>query len=233
MIEKELLNLKNDSNAKILKRFFKTGANEYGEGDIFLGIKVPIIRNVCSKYYVLNFEKIQKLLESKYHEFRFSALIILINNFEKGSVEDKKNIFNFYLKNIKYINNWDLVDLSSHKIIGNYIFNYSRRNIKILYTLSKSEDLWERRISIISLFYFIKNNEFSDSLKICEILINDKEDLINKACGWMLREIGKRDLKILYDFLDKYANIMPRVELRYSIERLEEEIRLKYLNKKC
>lgn len=233
MIEKELLSLRNDSNAKVLNKFFKTGAGEYGEGDIFLGIRVPIIRSICSKYYALNFEKIQKLLESKYHEFRFSALIILINNFEKDSVEDKKNIFNFYLKNLKYINNWDLVDLSSYKIIGNYIFNYSKKDIKILYTLSKSKDLWERRISIVSLFYFIKNNNFSDALKICEILINDKEDLINKACGWMLREIGKRDLKVLYDFLDKYANIMPRVELRYSIERLEEEIRLKYLNKKC
>jgi 3-methyladenine DNA glycosylase AlkD len=233
MIEKELLNLKNDERSKVLKRFFKTGIGEYGEGDIFLGIYVPIIRNVCKKYSNLDLFKIQKLLESKYHEFRFSALIILINKFEKGTKKNKKDIFNFYLKNLKYINNWDLVDVSSHKIIGSYIFNCSKKDINILYTFSKSNNLWKKRIAIISLWYFIRKDNFQDSIKICEILIDDKENLINKACGWMLREIGKRDANILYDFLDKYANIMPRVELRYSVEKLEKEDKLKYLNKKC
>ncbi|NCC70286.1 DNA alkylation repair protein [bacterium] len=233
-IIKNLIKLRNPEKSKILQKFFKTGIGEYGEGDIFLGIKNPDLRKMAKENLDLDFFEIQKLISSKYHESRLLAVMILVYKFEKTKVLNyKKDIFNFYLKNIKYINNWDIVDLSCYKIIGNYIYNFDKEKINILYNFTSSKNIWERRISIISLFYFIKNNSFSDSLKICEILINDKEDLINKACGWMLREIGKRDIKILYDFLDKYANIMPRVELRYSIERLKNEIRLKYLNKKC
>lgn len=233
-IIKNLIKLRNPEKSKILQKFFKTGIGEYGEGDIFLGIKNPDLRKMAKENLDLDFFEIQKLISSKYHESRLLAVMILVYKFEKTKVLNyKKDIFNFYLKNIKYINNWDIVDLSCYKIIGNYIYNFDKEKINILYNFTSSKNIWERRISIISLFYFIKNNNFSDSLKICEILINDKEDLINKACGWMLREIGKRDIKILYDFLDKYANIMPRVELRYSIERLKNEIRLKYLNKKC
>jgi len=233
-IIENLIKLKNPEKSKILQKFFKTGVGEYGEGDIFLGIKNPDLRKIAKEKINLDFFNLQKLISSKYHEARLLAVMILVYQFEKTKVLNyKKDIFNFYLKNIKYINNWDIVDLSCYKIIGNYIYNFDLEKIDILYNFSKSYNIWERRISIISLLYFIKNNNFSDALKICKILINDKEDLINKACGWMLREIGKKDLKILYDFLDKYANIMPRVELRYSIEKLEEEIRLKYLNKKC
>ncbi|MCF7906330.1 DNA alkylation repair protein [Patescibacteria group bacterium] len=233
-IIENLIKLKNPEKSKILQKFFKTGAGEYGEGDIFLGIKNPDLRKIAKEKIDLDFSNLQKLISSKYHEARLLAVMILVYQFEKTKdLKYKKNIFDFYLKNIKYINNWDIVDLSCYKIIGNYIYNFDLDKIDILYNFSKSNNIWKRRISIISLFYFIKNNNFSDTLKICKILINDKEDLINKACGWMLREIGKKDLKILYDFLDKYANIMPRVELRYSIEKLEEEIRLRYLNKKC
>ena len=233
-IIKNLIKLGSPEKSKILQKFFKTGIGEYGERDIFLGVKNPDLRKIAKENLDLDFFEIQKLISSKYHESRLLAVMILVYKFEKTKfLNYKKDIFNFYLKNIKYINNWDIVDLSCYKIIGNYIYNFDKEKINILYNFTSSKNIWERRISIISLFYFIKNNNFSDSLKICEILINDKEDLINKACGWMLREIGKRDIKILYDFLDKYANIMPRVELRYSIERLKNEIRLKYLNKKC
>ncbi|MCF7795505.1 DNA alkylation repair protein [Patescibacteria group bacterium] len=233
-IIENLIKLKNPEKSKILQKFFKTGIGEYGEGDIFLGIKSPDLRKIAKENLDLEFGKIQKLISSKYHESRLLAVMILVYKYEKTKkLKYKKDIFNFYLKNIKYINNWDIVDISCYKIVGNYIYNFEPEKVKILYKFSNSKNLWERRISIVSLFYFIKNNNFSDTLKICKILINDKEDLINKACGWMLREIGKRDIKILYDFLDKYANIMPRVELRYSIEKLEKQNRLKYLNKKC
>ncbi len=223
----ELKNLKNLKKIKIYKNFFKTDPGNYGEGDIFLGISVPQQRILANKYYNLKLNDLQKLLESKIHEYRLTALIILVIKYQKSS--NKEKIIDFYLKNTKNINNWDLVDLSSNKILGNYLLN---RDKSILYKLAKSNNLWEKRISIISTFEFIKNNQFDDTLKISELLLKDSHDLIHKAVGWMLREIGKKDIKKEEDFLKKYYKIMPRTMLRYSIEKFSEDKKIFYLNKK-
>ena len=227
-LKKELKELSDPKQAEVLQRFFKTGKGEYGEGDIFLGVKVPGQRKVANKFGELFLEDIEKLLNSKIHEHRMTALFILIRQYKKGSESEKNKVFNFYLKNTKNINNWDLVDISAPKVFGDYLLNKPRN---ILYKLAKSDNLWERRIAIISTFTFIRNNEFRDTLKIAEILLNDKHDLIHKAVGWMLREVGKRDQKTEEEFLQKYYLKMPRVMLRYAIERFEERKRKFYLGK--
>ena len=223
-LEKELKIKANPEKAKILQRFFKTGPGEYGEGDVFLGIVVPEIRKLVKKYSNLKIKEIIKLLHSKIHEERLTALLIMVNKFQVE--EDKEKIYNLYLKNTKYINNWDLVDLSADKIIGDYLLNKPK---SILYKLAKSKSIWERRISIIATFNFIKNNKFTETLKISKILLNDEHDLIHKAVGWMLREIGKKDLKIEESFLRKYCKKMPRTMLRYAIEKFPEKKRKQYL----
>ena len=227
-LKKELQKLANPKQAEVLQRFFKTGKGEYGEGDIFLGIKVPIQREVANKFQELSLKDIEKLLDSKIHEHRMMALFVLIKQYKKGDENTKKKIFNFYLKNTKRINNWDLVDLSAPKIVGDYLLDKPRN---VLYKLAKSNNLWEKRIAIISTWIIIRNNEFDDTLKIAKILLNDKHDLIHKAVGWMLREVGKRDQKLEEEFLQKYYLRMPRVMLRYAIEKFEEEKRKFYLNK--
>jgi len=214
----------NSEKAKIFQRFFKTGRGEYGEGDIFLGIPVPKQRKIAMKHKLLALKDVQLLLKSKIHEERLTALLILVNNCKKS--ENKSEIYDFYLKNTKNINNWDLVDFSAHAIIGAYLEDKDR---SILYKLAKSSNLWERRIAIISTFHFIKNNDFSDTLKIAEILLNDKHDLIHKAVGWMLREIGKMDISVLENFLKKNYHSMPRTMLRYAIEKFPEKKRKMYL----
>lgn len=219
---KEVQALANPKKAKILQRFFKTGKGEYGEGDIFLGLTVPQSRKVAKNHKNLPLNQIKELLNSKIHEQRLIAILILVNNYKNNQEE----IYNFYLKNSKQINNWDLVDLSAHKIVGQHLFNKDRST---LYKLAKSDNLWERRISIISTAFFINNNEFQDTIKISEILLNDKHDLIHKAVGWMLREMGKRDQEILETFLKKRYKNMPRTMLRYSIEKFPEDLRQKYL----
>ncbi len=225
-LKKELENLSDIEQAKILQRFFKTGEGEYGEGDIFLGIKVPVQRQIAKKYYGLPLIKIQNLLDSKIHEHRLIGLIIIINKFAKGSEIEKGDIFNFYLKNTKKINNWDLVDISAPKIVGEFLKDKDK---KILYELVSSENLWERRIAIISTFNFIKKEEFKDALAISELLLNDEHDLIHKAVGWMLREVGKKEQKVLEDFLNFHYKTMPRTMLRYAIEKFDEEKRKKWL----
>ena len=226
---KDLENSKNPEKAKIFQRFFKTGKGDYGEGDIFLGLNVPLQRSIAKKYLDLSLPKIQELLKSRIHEHRLVALIILINKYKKSSEREKENIFGFYLKNTKNINNWDLVDISCPNIIGDFL---SEKDKKTLYGLVSSENLWEKRIAIISCFAFIKKNEFGDALTISELLMKDKHDLIHKAVGWMLREIGKRDKKVLEDFLKFHYKNMPRTMLRYAIEKFPEEKRKKYLNGK-
>ena len=223
-LKQELDSLKDHEKAQLLQRFFKTGKGQYGEGDIFLGIKVPEQRKVAKKYN-LTLEEIQELLNSNIHEYRLIALFILIDKYKK---ENKEEIFNFYLKNTQNINNWDLVDLSAPNIVGEFLFNKDR---DILFKLAKSNNLWEKRISILATFYFIKNNDFEDSLKIAEILLKDKHDLIHKAVGWMLREIGKRDQATEESFLNKHYKTMPRTMLRYSIERFDENKRKFYMKK--
>jgi len=225
-LQKELKSLSDPKQAKILQSFFKTGKGDYGEGDIFLGIKVPIQRKIIKAYQDLNFLDLQKLLNSKIHEHRLCALFILIAQYKNASQEKKEKIYKFYLKNAKRINNWDLVDLSAPNIVGDFLLDKDR---KVLYKLVKSKNLWERRISILSTYSFIRNNNFKDTLKLAEILLKDEHDLIHKAVGWMLREIGKRDQKVEEKFLKKYYKEMPRIMLRYAIEKFNESKRQSYL----
>lgn len=226
---KELNKLKNPAKAKILAGFFKTRKGEYGEGDIFLGLTSQQIKDVAKKYNELDFKELQKLLNSKIHEYRVCALRVLVYQYKKFKKNNSEiKIVNFYLKNTKNINNWDLVDLSAHHILGDYLLN---KNRKILYKLANSRNLWEKRISIISTFAFIRSGEFEDTLKISEILIKDNHDLIHKAVGWMLREIGKRNQKVEEKFLIRYYKTMPRTMLRYAIEKFPERKRQFYLRK--
>src|SRR3989344_7051500 len=191
-LKKELLSKADPKKAVILQRFFKTGPGEYGEGDIFLGIIVPETRKLAKKYNALPFSDIQRLINSKIHEERLLGFLILVNNFENGNDGKKKEVFDFYIRNAEKANNWDLVDLSADKITGVYLL---KRNKSILYKFARSKNVWKKRISIISTFRFIKNNSFEDTINISEILLRDKHDLIRKAIGWMLREVGKRSLK--------------------------------------
>ena len=227
-IKQELHSQKNNSKAKILAGFFKTGKGQYGEGDIFLGITVPKTREISKKYLDLNFRDIQKLLLGKIHEERLAALMILVEKYKKSDESGKKSIIDFYLSNAKRINNWDLVDLSADKILGNYLVDKDK---SILYKLAESDSLWEKRISIVATLAFIKNNKFSDTVKISEILLNDKHDLIHKAVGWMLREAGKRDEKVLCLFLGRHCRKMPRTMLRYAAERLDSKKRNFYMGR--
>jgi 3-methyladenine DNA glycosylase AlkD len=226
-IKKDLAQLGDPERAKNSRWFFKTGKGQYGEGDIFLGIPVPEQRKVAKKYFLLSLDDVQELLNSKIHEYRFTALVILISKYRKAEESLKEEIFNFILKNTQNINNWDLVDLSAPRIIGDYLLNKER---SILYKLAKSKSVWERRISILSTFTFIDNNDFKDALNISELLLNDEHDLIHKAVGWALREIGKRDQNVEEQFLAKYYTHMPRTMLRYAIEKFAEKKRKKYLS---
>ena len=225
-----VISLKSEEDCKILQRFFKTDKGQYGEGDLFLGIRVPVLRKISKIYWnKINLKDCEKLLKNKYHEIRLLSLFILIIKYEKN-LNDRKEIYNLYLRNTKYINNWDLVDLSSPNIVGKYIYeNEIDRNI--LYKLIESNNLWNIRIAILSTFFFIRNKDYKDIIIMSEMLLNNKEDLIHKALGWMLREVGKRDLNILYMFLDKHYKVMPRTMLRYSIEKLEYSKKTVYMRK--
>jgi len=228
-LKKELRVKANPEKAKILQRFFKTGPGEYGEGDIFLGITVPETREIAKKYNNLTLKDAEKLLHSKIHEEKLISLLILVHNFQKGSEKEKKKIFNLYLKNTKNINNWDLVDLSADKMIGEYLSDKSKM---MLYRLAQSKNLWERRIAIMATFQFIKNNKFEETLKISKKLLNDKHDLIHKAVGWMLREVGKKSLKTEEKFLREHCKKMPRTMLRYAIEKFPVNKKQIYLKGK-
>lgn len=232
-LQNDLKILANPQKARILARFFKTGKGEYGEGDQFLGIMTGPLRQLSRKYQALSFWDLQKLLNGKFHEERTLAVMILVGQYEKGERVKREEIFKFYLKNTKRINNWDLVDISAPKIVGEYIWIMDNGNCgigrEILYRLARSENLWERRIAIISTFAFIRKNDFVDTLKIAEILLTDKHDLIHKAVGWMLREIGKKDQKAEEVFLKKHYRTMPRTMLRYAIEKFPQKKREFYL----
>jgi 3-methyladenine DNA glycosylase AlkD len=226
-IQDDLQEAGNKGKAKLLARYFKTGPGEYGEGDRFLGITVPQIRAIAKKYRDVSMTDVEKLLHNTMHEFRLAALLILCAKFEKATGEEQKKIVAVYLRNTKYINNWDLVDLSSHELVGTFLLNKPRT---ILYTLAASKNIWERRIAVISTFAFLRHHDFSDSMALAEILLHDTEDLMQKAVGWMLREVGKRDEKILVDFLSTRYKIMPRTMLRYAIEKFDEKHRTRYLH---
>jgi len=218
----------NPAKAKILQRFFKTGDGQYGAGDVFLGIVVPEQRNIAKQFADLDMSKIQKLLNSKIHEKRLIALFILIGQYKKANKIGKAKIYRFYLKNSSRVNNWDLVDLSAPNIVGDYLLDKDRR---MLYKLARSRSLWEKRIAIVATFKLIRENDFDDTLKISEMLLKDKHDLIHKAVGWMLREVGKRNQKVLEEFLLKYHKEMPRTMLRYSLEKFDDKKKAFYMRK--
>ncbi len=210
----------NKEQAVNLQRFFKTGKGEYGEGDIFYGIKVPLQRAIAKKHRDLSLSELQELLNSPVHEERLVSLFILVDQYGKGDEKMKEKIFNFYLKNTLKINNWDLVDLSAPKIVGAHLVN---RDKSILFKLAGSSNLWEKRIAILSTMFFIKNLHFETTFKISEILLKDKHDLIHKGVGWMLREVGNKDVAEEEKFLKKYYRQMPRTMLRYAIEKFPED----------
>ena len=217
---RDLAKLANKTKAKLFQSYFKTGKGEYGEGDIFLGITVPEQRKIARKYKELDLSSIQKLLFSRYHEHRFTALEILVMRYEKSQNQQRREIVQFYLKNLDRVNNWDLVDTSAQYILGDWLIH--RKRI-VLYSLVKSGLIWKRRVAIIATRVFINNNDFADTLKISSILLSDKHDLIHKASGWMLREVGNKSKSVLINYLKRHHSRMPRTMLRYAIEKLSEE----------
>ena len=225
-IKNEMRKLANKEIAEHSLRFFKTGKGQYGEGDIFLGIRVPVLRKIAKKFRRISLAEVSKLLESKFHEERLLSILMLVNLFKSGDEDDQELIYELYLDKTKFINNWDIVDISAGNIVGAFLFEKDKAP---LYRLVLSENLWERRIAIVATFYFIRNDEFDDTLKIAEILFTDKEDLIHKAVGWMLREVGKRVIEIEEEFLEAHYLKMPRTMLRYAIERFPETRRIMYL----
>jgi 3-methyladenine DNA glycosylase AlkD len=227
-IKSEMVSCSDPVRAQHSQRFFKTGKGEYGEGDKFLGNMVPDLRKIAKKHYKdIDLLGVRKLLQGKYHEHRLIALFILVLKYEKG---EKKEVYDFYLDNLKWVNNWDLVDSSAHKIVGDYLLDKPGIHRKFLYNYAKSDNLWTRRVAIIATMQFIKNDQLEDTIKISEILLNDEQDIIHKAVGWMLRELGKKDKDMLVEFLEKYGSSMPRTMLRYSIEKFDKDEREYFLN---
>ncbi len=212
--------------------FFKTGKGEYGEGDIFIGVTVPGVRQVAKKYYKeISLTDLQTILHSKIHEERLLALIILVMKYQKATdKKQKQTFFKFYLKNLKWVNNWDLVDTSASYIVGDYLFNFLNRDFTLLKKLAKSKKLWEKRVGIVSCFYFIKNKSCVEILEVAEILKNDKHDLLQKALGWMLREVYKNvNEGVVREFLGKEIKTLPRTTLRYTIEKMDLQERKRWL----
>lgn len=232
-IKAELNKYSDPRDAVFLQKFFKTGVGQYGQGDIFIGVRVPKLRLVCRQFKTIGLSDVQQLLDSDIHEHRLAGLIIMTIQYERGDPGKQEEIYNLYLSNMyrNRINNWDLVDASAPKIVGAYLQNKPRN---ILLKLATSENLWQRRIAIISTFAFINQGDPTTSLEVAEILLNDKEDLIHKASGWMLREVGKRcEESQLIAFLDKHSQIMPRTMLRYSIEHLPIDKKKYYMGQKA
>lgn len=221
-----LVELSNPEIAQHSQRFFKTGKGEYGYGDKFLGIRVPVLRKHVKLFQDTRISNVEKLLKSKYHEVRLFSLLLMVSKFSKGDFEEQEQIYNLYLSHTKYINNWDLVDSSAPYIVGSWLYDKDR---SVLYELAHSKILWERRISIISTSFFIKNNQYSDTLNISNILLDDPEDLIHKAVGWMLREVGNRSRNEEEKYLKNRYKNMPRTMLRYAIEKFGQDRRQLYL----
>ena len=232
-VRKELKSMADPYKAAILQRFFKTGPGYYGEGDIFIGVMVPQSRQIAKKFSQLPLGEVRILLYSRIHEERLVALLILAWRYSSSSSSsmEKEEIAKFYLEHIKQVNNWDLVDLSAPNILGAHLVDRDDRRRLLLYRLAGSENVWERRIAILATLRFIRNGDFSETLKIAGMLLHDKHDLIHKAVGWMLREVGKRDAAAEEAFLEKHCSVMPRTMLRYAIERLPESKRRRYKKK--
>ncbi len=232
----ELKNLADPKKAQFLQRFFKTGPGEYSEGDLFWGIKVPDQRKVAKNFKTLPLTEVAKLLEDEVHEVRLSALFVLVGLYEKAGKKgfeefNKEEVKDFYLGNLKWVNNWDLVDSSAHKILGDWLLSHPAEQ-KMLKKLTASRVMWERRVAMIACYAFIKAGELDLPMEIAELLVDDKEDLMHKAVGWMLREVGKVDQKVLENFLEKHCRTMPRTMLRYAIEKFPADLRDYYLGRK-
>lgn len=225
----KLMTLADPKIALHSQRFFKTGAGEYGEGDFFLGIRVPVIRKQVKLFNSIDLASTLSLLKNKYHEIRLFAVLMLVHLYKQESDMGRQKVYNAYLKHSPWVNNWDLVDCSAHKIVGVHLLNKSREP---LYQLAKSQLLWDRRIAMIACYHLIKQDDFEDTLNLASLLIEDTHDLIHKAVGWMLREIGKRDFETENQFLAKHYQNMPRTMLRYAIEKFPLNQRLNYLNNK-
>jgi 3-methyladenine DNA glycosylase AlkD len=225
-VQKRLRSLGDPQAAKASARYFKTGSGQYGEGDVFLGLRASVMHGLAKEYHALPIDELTVLLRSPIHEDRLLALLILVRRVSRADKATKKQVYKLYLAQTRYINNWDLVDASAREIVGGYLADKSR---KPLDRLATSKCLWERRISIIATHYFIRQNDFADTLRIAERLLGDREDLIHKAVGWMLREVGKRHQPTLEAFLRRYGTRMPRTALRYAIERFPTEVRQAYL----
>jgi 3-methyladenine DNA glycosylase AlkD len=227
-IQRDLAALANPSDAAVLQRFFKTGPGEYGEGDLFRGIRVPVLRQLVPRHAALPLADVLRLLQSAYHEDRLFALLLLIRQFEHSDESGRQLIFDAYLGHTRQINNWDLVDLSAPNIVGAWV---AAHGVGIMNQLVRSPSLWERRIAIVATFALIRRKRYATTLVLSRRLLADREDLLHKAAGWMLREVGKRDKDVLAAFLDRHAAVMPRTMLRYAIERFPEGERLRYLMK--
>lgn len=225
-ITRVLRSLSDPEIAEHSLRFFKTGPGEYGEGDRFLGIRVPVLRKQVGRFKEASLEAAEALLHSPWHEERLFALLLMVAKYQKGDEGEKAAVYRCYMENTAYINNWDLIDSSAPYIVGPYL---EERDKSVLYAFARSESLWERRIAIMATFYYIKHSRFETTLDIAEILLHDEEDLIHKAVGWMLREIGKRDMETEKAFLKPRYKTMPRTMLRYAIEKFPEEDRQLYL----
>jgi 3-methyladenine DNA glycosylase AlkD len=222
----------NADDAVFLQRFFKTGKGQYGEGDVFIGVRVPQTRAICKDFKDLPLAEIQKLFDSPVHEHRLVAVILLANKFPKATEQGRRKIYELYLKNVykNRINNWDIVDLSADRVVGAYLEN---RDKKILLELAKSDNIWQKRVAMLSTFHYIKKGDPGPALDVIDIILHDPHDLIQKATGWMLREIGKKaGEEILTGFLDKHAHDMPRTTLRYAIERLTPGQKGRYMEAK-
>lgn len=228
-IKASLKTVASKADAMFLQRYFKTAKGEYGSGDVFIGVRMPSIRKLAHRFVDIPLNLVQNLLRSRVHEERMLALIIMINKFKSLDEQGRKLIYEQYLKAIKYVNNWDLVDVSAEKILGAYLFG---RNLHMLYTLASSTSLWQRRIAIMATLYFIRQRQFEPTLKLAKQLLHDREELVQKAVGWMLREVGKRDRSVEEAFLQQHYREMPRTMLRYAIEKFPSRLREKYLKGK-
>ena len=222
----DLVGMSNEEEIELSMRFFKTGKGEYGEGDKFLGINAANTKMIAKKYKEISLKEVEKYLQHKFHEVRVVALLIMIDRFAKTG---DKAIYDMYLRNVEHINNWDLVDISAHKVVGKW--SWDNKNTKDIVKLSETKHLWSERVSVVSTWYFIKKGDYDLTLSLCKHFINHKHDLMHKACGWMLREVGKMDEKVLLRFLDEYHKKLPRTSLRYSIERLSKEQKKHYMAK--
>ncbi|HVF26943.1 MAG TPA: DNA alkylation repair protein [Pyrinomonadaceae bacterium] len=225
-IREELESSGDPGGASILQKFFKTGPGEYGEGDVFRGIRLPVLRKLAVKYHDLSLPHVEQLLNSAFHEDRMLAVLMLVRRYQKGDEAARARIYRLYLKNRKFINNWDLIDVSAAHIVGAFLWDKDRG---MIHRLAQSNNLWDRRIAIISTFYFIRRGEFEETLTVSRTLLLDTEDLIHKAVGWMLREVGNRSLQVEENFLRAHYKQMPRTMLRYAIEKFPDARRKQYL----